>query len=231
MTAGTSPRATVRRVARVTNSGDDAVRAALLVAAQEVLAKEGAAALTVRRIAAEAGVSTMNVYSRFGGKEGVVNELRIAGYRRLADYMVDDGPDVGAEDDLHRCGEAYRRFAQENPTSYAVMFDDAVPDMPWSAEACAVADATLDVLAAKLERAMAAGILARADPLETAAYVWATSHGLMSLEMKQVGGPRLDWPAIYERGMALMHQALLEPPAGPAPGGEGPAGDGPGGEG
>jgi AcrR family transcriptional regulator len=228
MAGGATPRATVRQVARATSSGDDAVRAALLVAAQEVLAKEGAAALTVRRIAAEAGVSTMNVYSRFGGKEGVVNELRIAGYRRLADYMVDDddADDDDAEEALHRCGEAYRRFAQENPTSYAVMFDDAVPDMPWSEEAVAVADATLDVLAAKLQRAMAAGILAPADPLETAAYVWATCHGLVSLEMKQMGGPRLDWPAIFERGMALMHQGLRHPAVGPAAAGAGPGGEG-----
>ena len=35
--------------------------------------EEGAAALTVRRIANEAGGSTMGIYSRFGGKDGVVD--------------------------------------------------------------------------------------------------------------------------------------------------------------
>ena len=58
-------------------------REALLAAAHDLLATEGPAALTVRRIAAAAGMSTMNVYSRFGGKDGVLDELFIDGFRRL----------------------------------------------------------------------------------------------------------------------------------------------------
>ena len=45
--------------------------------------REGPGALTVRRIAAAAGMSTMNVYSRFGGKDGVLDELFVDGFRRL----------------------------------------------------------------------------------------------------------------------------------------------------
>lgn len=46
----------------------DSVGSTLLKAAGDLLAAEGPGALTVRRIAHAAGVSTMNVYSRFGGK-------------------------------------------------------------------------------------------------------------------------------------------------------------------
>ena len=49
-------------------SHDDTSRA-LLAAAHRLLAEDGPEALTVRRIANEAGMSTMNVYSRFGGKD------------------------------------------------------------------------------------------------------------------------------------------------------------------
>ena len=62
-------------------------REALLAAAHDLLATEGAGALTVRRIAAAAGMSTMNVYSRFGGKDGVLDELFVDGFRRLAETM------------------------------------------------------------------------------------------------------------------------------------------------
>ncbi|MGZ4674264.1 MAG: TetR/AcrR family transcriptional regulator, partial [Ilumatobacteraceae bacterium] len=61
----------------------DPVGSTLLKAASDLLATEGPAALTVRRIATAAGVSTMNVYSRFGGKDGVVEHLFVEGFHRL----------------------------------------------------------------------------------------------------------------------------------------------------
>ena len=60
---------------------------ALLAAAGKVLAEEGASALTVRRIATEAGCSTMGLYSRFGGKDGVVDQLYVQGFDQLCDSM------------------------------------------------------------------------------------------------------------------------------------------------
>ncbi len=65
----------------------DPVGSTLLKAAGDLLAAEGPGALTVRRIANAAGVSTMNVYSRFGGKDGVVEHLFVEGFTRLGDGM------------------------------------------------------------------------------------------------------------------------------------------------
>src|SRR5690349_14518642 len=106
-------------VARTT----DETHAAILEAASRVLATDGPAALTVRRIAAEAGGSTMNLYSRFGGKDGVVDALFIEGFRRLAAQVTEAEDTDDPVEDLRRCAGCYRRFALENPTYYAVMFD------------------------------------------------------------------------------------------------------------
>ena len=59
----------------------------ILEAASELLSKEGASALSVRRIATAAGCSTMGLYSRFGGKDGVVDELYAEGFERLIAAM------------------------------------------------------------------------------------------------------------------------------------------------
>src|SRR5207248_521667 len=67
-------------------SGDEQSRA-ILGAASRILSEEGAGALTVRRIASEAGCSTMGLYSRFGGKDGVVDELYVEGFRELCESM------------------------------------------------------------------------------------------------------------------------------------------------
>ena len=66
----------------------DVTGQALLTAARDLLASESPTALTVRRIAAAAGVGTMNVYSRFGGKDGVLDELFGDGLRRLDEQMA-----------------------------------------------------------------------------------------------------------------------------------------------
>jgi AcrR family transcriptional regulator len=164
--------------------------------------------LTVRRIATAAGVSTMNVYSRFGGKDGVVELLFIEGFRRLGEAMNATPPSEDSLADLRACGLRYRQFAIDNHTLYSVMFDRVVPDFQPSIEAQVLAGATLDLLAKRLERAMTAGAIKPADPLRTAALVWATCHGVVSLELKQVGPSVVDWSAVYDDATNVIVKGL-----------------------
>ncbi len=48
-----------------------AVERELVTAAETVLVRDGPGALTVRAVAAEAGIAPMGVYNRFGGKDGL----------------------------------------------------------------------------------------------------------------------------------------------------------------
>ena len=127
----------------VTAPSRDDTRRALLDAAHDLLATEGPGSLTVRRIAAAAGMSTMNVYSRFGGKDGVLDELFTDGFRRLGEAMREDPDSDDPLADLYQCSRTYRRFARENPTYYSLMFDRVVPDFVPSDAAQAVAIGTL----------------------------------------------------------------------------------------
>ena len=186
----------------------DPVGSTLLTAASDLLATEGPGALTVRRIANAAGVSTMNVYSRFGGKDGVVERLYTEGFTLLADGMrsvvATDDPIA----DLNACGLSYRRFAIDNPTLYSVMFDRPVPDYQPTIEAQLVAGSTLELLAARIDRAMTAGLLRQADRIQTAALVWATCHGVVSLELKEVGPKMIDWPEVYRQALDMFVNGL-----------------------
>ena len=195
--------------------GHDRVGADLLRAAGEVLASEGPTALTVRRIAQVAGVSTMNVYSRFGSKDGVVEHLYIEGFTRLRNAIESPGATNDPMSDLRNCGEAYRRFAVEFPTFYSVMFDGVVDYHP-SPRAIEHASGTLQLLAGRLQRAMEAGVLATDDPMVTAASVWAACHGVVSLERQQVGPPLLDWTAVYQRTMSALMIGLAGVPGVPS---------------
>jgi AcrR family transcriptional regulator len=177
---------------------DDVARAALLAAAHDLLAKEGASALTVRRIAAAAAMSTMNVYSRFGGKDGVLEELFIDGFRRMGEEMADTPTSDDPNADLVTCGQAYRAFARRNPTYYSLMFDRVVPEFEPSPRAIEIALAALDRVTTRVKRAMEAGTVRKGDPFEVAAALWACEHGLVSLEARALGGGEhgFDWDAI-----------------------------------
>jgi AcrR family transcriptional regulator len=186
----------------------DSVGSMLLKAASDLLAAEGPGALTVRRIANAAGVSTMNVYSRFGGKDGVVEHLFIEGFTRLGAGMSGVTATDDPIADMLACGLSYRRFAIDNPTLYSVMFDRVVPDYVPSPEAQLIAGATLELLADRLERAMKAGALRPGDRLRTAALVWATCHGVVSLELKEGGSMGIDWPEVYQQAMNMIVTGL-----------------------
>ncbi|HQY14244.1 MAG: TetR/AcrR family transcriptional regulator [Actinobacteria bacterium] len=175
----------------------DDVGSALLRAADGLLATEGPSALTVRRIAAEAGMSTMNVYSRFGGKDGVVEQLFLHGFELLAGGMGEVGATDDPIADLRRCGQAYRRFASEHSTLYSVMFERVVADYEPTPAAKAAALGTLELLAARLQRAMDAGLVRRMDATHAAAIVWSTCHGVISLQLKHDGITPVDWQQVF----------------------------------
>ncbi len=186
----------------------DEVGVALVHAADRLLAQEGPAALTVRRIAADAGVSTMNVYSRFGGKDGVVEQLFVQGFELLGEGMrrIDETDDPML--DLRRCGTAYREFAVAHPTLYAVMFDRVVADYEPSPSALDTAMGTLVLLAERLQRAMDSGQLRRIEAMHAAAIVWSTCHGVISLELKHVTDTPVDWQRVFDDATFAVMQGL-----------------------
>lgn len=201
-------------------AADPDQRRELLRAAAALLAAEGPGALTVRRIAAEAGYSTMGVYSRFGGKDGIVEALFVDGFQALAAAMAAVPETDDADADLMESGRAYRRFALEHPTSYSIMFERSVPGYEPSEAAVVIAAGTFELLVGRVQRAMDAGAIAGGDVDETAQRIWAAVHGWVSLEIH--GLLKIDdaGGAAYERSlqaMCLRTTSAAPVTSGPAP--------------
>jgi len=211
---GAEVAATVPAMARSTSlprSGratDDDVRAQLLDAADELLRSVGPDGLTVRAMAERAGCSTMGVYTHFGGKDGVVDALYIEGFRRLAEAMSRVRTTADPIADLRRCGLAYRRNAIENPTHYLVMFERIVPGFEPSPEAKAAGVGTLGLLEARIRRGVELGrVIDRPDPADLALSLWASLHGMVSLELHDAGPPT-DRRRSYDDLLDLLLRAL-----------------------
>ena len=155
----------------------------LLAAAETVLVRDGPGGLTVRAVAAEAGIAPMGVYNRLGGKDGLVDALLIKGFDRLrAAIEAGREPDMLAR--LRSSGLRYREFALTNPNFYAIMFEDAIPREHESTEVTEHARGSFAALVRLVELASASGVIAAPNPLEAAQQVWSAVHGAVALELK-----------------------------------------------
>ena len=169
----------------------------LTAAAEAVLVREGPGGLTVRAVAAEAGIAPMGVYNRLGGKDGLVDALLIKGFDLLrAACDAAAGPDATAR--FFDCGRRYREFALANPHFYAIMFEDAIPHEFDNPEVAEHADAAFHTLVRMVEVSAAAGVIAAANPVDVAQQIWSTVHGAVALELK--GLIQTEDPAATYRG-------------------------------
>lgn len=152
--------------------------------AGRILAGEGAAALTLRRLATVSGTSTMAVYTLFGDKQGLLAAMHREGFARLAAALrtaeASSGDPLTA---LAEQGMAYRDSALANPHLYGLMFGAAAPGFVPDEEGQAIADAAYEPLLAGVQRCLDAGALVGGDAQRIATYLWAVSHGMVSLEI------------------------------------------------
>jgi AcrR family transcriptional regulator len=179
----------------------------ILEAASELLSKEGASALSVRRIAAAAGCSTMGLYSRFGGKDGVVDELYAEGFERLVDAMRTAVPTDDPLADLRQGATCYRDSAISNATHYMVMFGGAVPGFEPSDTSHELAHGAFDGFVAKVARCTDAGLFA-GSPDQIAELLWGSIHGLVMLELVGINPLMSDPAARFDRALDVLFQGL-----------------------
>lgn len=154
---------------------DPRVRSSLVEHAARLLAHPDG--LTIRRLAAEVGTSTMAVYTHFGGMEDLRRAVRREGFTRLAQHMDSVSATRDPVADLSSLGAAYCINAITNPDLYRAMFLEA----PIDADDEAVGAATFEPVIAAVERCMGAGRFAPADPKALAVQLWSMTHGMVTL--------------------------------------------------
>lgn len=157
------------------------LRAHLLQVALQVLASDGVAGLTTRRVAADAATSPPAVYELFGDKAGLVREVFFEGFR-LLDRTLRDVPrtdDPGA--DVRAAIAALRRFVAEHAVLAEVMFSRPFADFdPGPAELEAGTEVRRQVVAL-VRRALDANLV-EGDATDIAHALLALALGLAAAE-------------------------------------------------
>src|SRR3954454_12709715 len=162
-------------------------RETLLDAALRLLEERGPGALRVRDLAAATEKSTMGVYTHFGSKQGLLEQLYLHGFERLEERLDSVPSDGEGRQELLEFALAYRQFALDNEALYGLMFERAAPDFVPSDASRVAGLATFEMLATRV----ADWRPDFTDPSADAHLIWATMHGLVTIELmhKRWGGP------------------------------------------
>jgi len=157
------------------------LRQALVEEGVTLLEEAGLAGLSLRAIAARAGVSHAAPKNHFGHLRGLLTAIAAEGFRRHVAFMrAGLRPRQGREARLKAAIEGYVRFAQAHPHLFALMFSSAHCDFA-DAELGAAASASYDVL-----REIATGLdwdkagLPQAQ-LRAEMMLWSFVHGYAQL--------------------------------------------------
>jgi len=192
------------------------LRLGMLEAATRLLGEEGPSALTVRRVAEAVNCSTTLLYSLFGGKDGLANELYLEGFERLRQEFSADPANATLTGlpRLRALARAYHQYAKRNPSYYMVMFGDAIAGFVPPVESRKRSWESLAVLIEAFEASMEEGALPRSNPTAAARLLWAAMHGAISLELK---GYYLKTERADELFDAAVNAILRSLEVGPAP--------------
>lgn len=160
---------------------DEGLRRGILDEATHRLRDAPPAALGLRPLAASQDTSTTAIYTMFGGKAGLLAAVADEADARLADALREVLGHDSVETDMRALCRAYRRWALENEGLYGLVVGEPTPgprpdigrDGPqWRQPVLEIVDALVDE-----------GVFRAAGVHEITAAIWASLHGVVSLEL------------------------------------------------
>ncbi len=156
---------------------------------------EGHEALSVRHIAKLAGLSTMGVYSYFGGKDQVCEQLYIEGFRDLAAAVSPTASIEDPEAAVVESTKAYLDFYRRNTNRYALMFGMGATDYSPGEEAKRAARESFAV-ATNTMQGLTGGQATPDEAQRLAFQTWASTHGFIAIKPHADGIRDQDWEAM-----------------------------------
>ena len=159
---------------------------ALLETAERTIEQRGIEALSVRGVAAEVGTTTRAVYSVFGSKERLIAALGERAFDLLGAAVGRLPTTTDPTADLVAAGLAFRRFAIDHPSLFAigVQRTQRLPDESWAVVRAAALRA-LSVLEDRIARLRSAGLLGDRTVRSVAVQFHAYCEGMAAVELRR----------------------------------------------
>jgi AcrR family transcriptional regulator len=163
---------------------------ALIAAGIVCLEQDGLAALSLRAIAARAGVSHTAPKNHFGSLRGLLTAIATEAWHRHTAAMRGHLPaNAPARDRLVAMADGYVRFATAHPAIYQLMLSPLHCDMS-QADYRAAAGASYALLSAISADLIREGLAPFSDQRRVETMLWSLVHGYVALDHAgMLGGP------------------------------------------
>jgi AcrR family transcriptional regulator len=158
--------------------------ASILAAARELLDRQGIAAVAMRPVAEQVGITPMAIYRHYADRASLLNAVADAGFDELATRVRKLQLKGGVEQRLMQVADVFLSAALQSPNLYQLMF--LVPRegaRVYPKDFKAWRSPTFNPTVHILQDAMRAGELKPDDPMEIAFELSALSHGLIVLHL------------------------------------------------
>lgn len=187
---------------------------ALIKAGGEILAQEGVSALSLRKVAREAGVSHSAPYAHFKDKQALIAAISMEGFKHLLAQL--QKAEVTYQHDpaklLVEASWVYCQFALQETDIFKVMFSGILEKEKDYPELVGVVQKTFGVVVRVVNICQTAGILRNGDTQLTAMTIWAQIHGLLFLYLEgQISHTILDQYSLREILVFSLNQISLKP--------------------
>ncbi len=175
----------------------------IVVAAGKLLDREGATAITMRRVAKSVGITPMALYRHFEDRDGLLNALADVGFEELAARAGGTAMPADAEQQLMKILDVFLDFALAKPRLFELMFLERREGARQFPEDFREGRSpTAKFVVAALETGMKEGNFRRDDVWEIAFETGALLQGLVMLYL----GGRMR--TSVEGFRALCHRAI-----------------------
>ena len=182
----------------------ESTKAEILQAVWSLTEEQGLAGWTLRDVAAAVGMRAPSLYVYFDSKNAVYDALFEQGYRDLMSRVAATPRDGSPTDVLRRAAHLFFDFCVENPPRHVLLFLRTLPGFEPSPASYALAQQSLDELAAVLEQAGA--VTAGALDLWTALFT-----GLATQQVSNDPGGRR-WARLVDPALDMYLASQLPTP-------------------
>jgi AcrR family transcriptional regulator len=180
----------------------------IAIAGRRLLDKEGAEAVTMRRVAKAVGITPMAIYRHYRDGTALLNALADEGFEELAAQLTGKRFSSSIEERLTKMGEIYLEHALQNPRLFELMFlkpREGARRYPRDFKAGGSPSAYL--MAEAVRKGMESGYFREDDVWEIVFEMGALSHGLIMLYLgERMGVTPARFRALYRRSFRrYMH--------------------------
>jgi AcrR family transcriptional regulator len=187
-------------------------REKLCDAAAKIFLEKGEQGFTLRELASALGVSPMTPYRYFHDKDEILAAVRARAFLQFAQTLeaaYAKGTDPASR--ANATGEAYIRFALNNPGTYKLMFDMNQSDDGKYPELQKASDRARLTMTRHIVPLVEAGFL-QGDPKLIGHVYWITLHGAVTLQLADKLDPGCDMRKILDGAFGALNRGFAPMP-------------------